>query len=129
MKNYLFAFIIICSVSSCNHDNKIIVNTTYVDSLINHYTQPAVIANESDLEFWKNRIDPANPGFTNEIKYSGALAARFALKGDIHDLTTADSTLRVISKTYNDKEASPYLALLAHSISQHKFNEADILFK
>jgi hypothetical protein len=125
LKNHLFTLVVICAISSCNRDKKIIVDTAYVDSLMNHYTQPAVITNEADLEFWKNRIDPANPGFTNELKYSSALAARFALKGDIHDLTTADSTLHVIAKTYNDKEASPYLSLLAHSISQHKFNDAD----
>ena len=96
-----------------------------MDSLINNYTQPAVVTNEADVIFWKNRIDSLNPGFTNELKYSGALAARFSLKGDIHDLIVADSTLHVIAKTYNDKESAPYLSLVAHSISQHKFNEAD----
>jgi hypothetical protein len=112
-------------LTSCNHDKKIIVDTIYIDSLINNYTQPAVATNEAELEFWKNRIDPANPGFTNELRYSGALAARFSLKGDIHDLTTADSILHIVAKTYNDKEAAPYLSLVSHSISRHKFNVAD----
>ena len=125
LKNLFYILTIICICASCNHDKKIIVDTVYVDSLINKYTQPAVATNEEEVKFWKNRINPANPGFTNELKYSGALAARFSLKGDIQDLIIADSTLHIVAKTYNDKEAAPYLSLVPHSISQHKFNVAD----
>ena len=53
------------------------------------------------------------------------LAARFALKGNIQDLKSADSILRVIAKTYNYKETTPYTSLVPRLISQHKFNEAD----
>ncbi len=109
---------------SCNRD-KPIVEATYIDSLINNYTEPAVITNQTDIKFWRNRIDTAKPGFTNELRYSSMLAARFALKGDIRDLKSADSLLHVVSKTYNDKEAAPYTALVPRSISQHKFNDAD----
>lgn len=70
-------------LTSCNQNKKIIVDTLYVDSLINTYTQPPVAANEADVEFRKNRIDPANPGFTNELKYSLTPDARFSLKGDM----------------------------------------------
>jgi hypothetical protein len=75
LKNIIYSLAVICFLSSCNHDKKIIVDT-YVDSSINNYTQPSVATNEADVEFWKNRIDPSNPGFTNELKYSGTLAAR-----------------------------------------------------
>ncbi|MEP6949383.1 MAG: hypothetical protein ABI863_08920 [Ginsengibacter sp.] len=125
MRNLSYIFAAICILSSCNHDKKIIVGTLYVDSLINNYTQPAVAANEADVEFWKTRIDPTKHGFTNELKYSSALAGRFALKGDIHDLKSADSILQVIAKTYNYKEAAPFTSLIPRSISQHRFNEAD----
>ena len=110
---------------SCNHEKKAIVVTSYIDSLISNYARPAMATNEADVEFWKNRINPHNPGITNELKYSAALAAHFALAGDMHDLTTGDSILHVVAKTYNDKEAAPYLSLVAHSIAQHKFSAAD----
>lgn len=110
---------------SCNHDKKIIVDTIYIDSLINNYTEPAVATNAADIKFWRSRIDTAHPGFTNELKYSSMLAARFALKGDIQDLKSSDSILKAIEKRFNYKETAPYTALVPRSISQHKFNEAD----
>jgi hypothetical protein len=125
LKNLFISLTVLALFASCNHDRKIIVEQKYVDSLLDNFTQPAVTTNEADLEFWKSRINPAHPGFTNELKYSGDLAARYGLKGDIHDLITADSILHLIIKTYNDKEPAPYLGLVSHSISQHKFNLAD----
>ncbi len=122
----LFSLLAIFTIfSSCNRDKKIIVEATYIDSLINNYTEPVVATNAADIKFWGGRIDTAHPGFSNELKYSSALAARFALKGDIQDLKSSDSILKVVAKTYNYKEASPYTSLIPRSISQHKFNEAD----
>ena len=125
MKKILYTLLVVSVFSSCNHDKKIIVETTYIDSLINNYTEPAVAINAADIKFWSGRIDTAHPGFSNELKYSSALAARFALKGDIQDLKSSDSILKVVAKTYNYKEAPPYTSLIPRSISQHKFNEAD----
>jgi tetratricopeptide (TPR) repeat protein len=125
LKNNLCLFAFICILASCNHDKKIIVESAYVDSLINNYTEPAVTTNAADIKFWRSRIDTANHGFTNELRYSSALAARFALKGDIQDLKSSDSILKVVAQTFNYKEAAPYTSLVPRSISQHKFNEAD----
>lgn len=129
LKNFIlkiiYIVIIALAFSSCNHDKKIIVETTYVDSLFTNYTEPADTANIADIKFWGGRIDSAHPGFTNELKYSSVLAARFALKGDIHDLKSSDSILQEIAKRYNYKDAAPFSALVPRSISQHKFNEAD----
>ena len=125
MKNLFPLLTILVVLSSCNHDKKIIVESAYIDSLINNYTEPAVATNAADVKFWGDRIDSAHPGFTNELKYSSALAARFALKGEIQDLKSSDSLLKAIAKTYNYKEAAPYTSLIPRSISQHKFNEAD----
>lgn len=125
MKNLFPLPAILIILFSCNHGKKIIVQSVYIDSLINNYTEPAVTTNAADIKFWRDRIDTAYPGFTNELKYSSALAARFALKGDIQDLISSDSILKTIAKTYNYKEAAPYTSLIPRSISQHKFNEAD----
>jgi hypothetical protein len=125
LKNLLCILLFICILSSCNNEKKTIAESAYIDSLINHYTEPAVATNAADVKFWGSRIDTAHPGFTNELKYSSMLAARFALKGDIQDLKSSDSILKVIAKTFNYKETAPYTALVPRSISQHKFNEAD----
>jgi hypothetical protein len=125
LKNSLCLLAIISVLASCNQNKKIIVESAFVDSLINNYTEPAVTTNVADIKFWRSRIDTANPGFTNELRYSSALAARFALKGDIQDLKSSDSILKVVAQTFNYKEAAPYTSLVPRSISQHKFNEAD----
>ncbi len=125
MKNLLCPFAIAAILASCNHNKNIIVESNYIDSLINNYTEPALAVNTADIKFWSSRIDTAHPGFTNELKYSSLLATRFALKGNIQDLKSSDSILKVIAKTFNYKEAAPYTALVPRSISQHKFNEAD----
>lgn len=125
MKNLFSLFAILAILSSCNHDKKSIVEATYIDSLINNYTEPAVATNAADIKFWGSRLDTAHPGYSNELKYSSVLAARFGLIGNIQDLKSSDSILKVIAKTYNYKEAAPYTSLIPRSISQHKFNEAD----
>ena len=77
----LFSLLAILTIfSSCNHDKKIIVDATYIDSLIDNYTEPAVATNAADIKFWWSRIDSTHPGYSNELKYSSVLAARFGLK-------------------------------------------------
>ena len=80
------------------------------------------------MQFWKNRINPKNPGITNESKYAAALVTRFHLSGDIHDVLSSDSILRKVNADYNHKEASPNISLAAHSLLQHRFKEADDYF-
>ena len=130
MKQILTAAVILIAFSSCKDDKKIIVLSGFADSLITHYTQPeALKSNAYDLAFWKNRIDPRNPGFTNELKYANALAGRFRLSGDINDLLSSDSVLRKIDTVFNHKETSPYISLTAHAISRHHFKDADSLLE
>ncbi len=130
MKQIISAIIILCLLASCNNDKKIIVSAAFVDSLITNYTGPgAYKANETDLRFWKNRIDPKNPGLVNELKYASALAQRFHLSGDINDLIISDSILIMADKAFNHKEAAPNMALVRHSIIQHRFKEADSILE
>ena len=114
--------------SSSNNESKNIVSATYADSLIAHYTQPAAIRlNADEMRFWKNRIDPKNPGFTNEFKFAVALARNFHFSGDINDLMASDSVLQTIDRIYGHKEVSPLLSMAAHAISLHRFTDADSL--
>ena len=80
--------------------------------------------NEEELLFWKKRIDSHPHGFTNESKYAGMLAKRFHNFGDIHDIVSADSTVRIINEELKGNDMGPNMSLASYSISRHKFNEA-----
>lgn len=128
MRYFFGALFLLFILSSCNRGKKNIVDVAYVDSLISHYTQPlAIKANEEDLQFWLNRINPNNTGITNESKYAAALIARFNLLGDINDVVKADSILQKVDDAFAHKEASPCIAIGRNAILQHQFNKADSL--
>jgi hypothetical protein len=112
--------------SACHADRQPIVSEVEIDSLIRRYTPPpAAKENEADMEFWRSRINPSLPDFLNRSRYAGGLAAEFHLFGDIDSLRRSDSILEKVLLDFNDKEASAYLALAAHAITQHRFSRAD----
>ncbi|MGC4103647.1 tetratricopeptide repeat protein [Ferruginibacter sp.] len=129
MKCVFFNLLVITALFSCKQANKPIVSKVLVDSLITHYTTPqAVKDNAADMQFWKNRINPNSPDYSNALKYAATLISRFHLSGDIHDIKTADSVLLKTAADFNGKEAGPYLSLVGHYILQHRFKEADSIF-
>lgn len=128
MKQIVYGLAIILLAASCKNEKEIIVPAAFADSLMSSYTQPeAYKVNETDLQFWRNRIDPKNPGMVNELKYAAALIQRFHLLGDIQDVISSDSILFIADRTFNHKESSPNLALVRNSILQHRFKLADSL--
>ncbi len=130
MKQIFISLLTVYLFASCKNENKTIVSATFVDSLIINYGQPAAIkANETDLQFWKNRIVPNTPDLVNTAKYASTLIARFNLLGDIKDVKTADSVSQKTAADFKGTEAGPYLAQVAHSILQHRFKEADSLYR
>ena len=106
------------------------VPAAFIDSLLTHYSDTAYRASlETDLQFWKARIVPANPGLVNELRYAFSLVQRFHLTGNINDLQQADSILYTADRAFNHKETAPNLALVRNSILQHRFKQADSLLK
>ena len=128
MKQLITGIAIVFLFASCKEESKIIVSSIFIDSLISNYSDTALqTAVETDLQFWKGRIIPANPGLVNELKYASSLIQRFYLKGDITDVITADSILITADKAFNHKEPAPNMALVRNSILQHRFKDADSL--
>jgi hypothetical protein len=126
LKKILPALLFLGLFSSCFNKQKNIVSSNFIDSLINNYGVSALVKNnESEMQFWKGRINPAVPGFVNESRYAASLAMRFRFFGDINDMKSADSVLEKINHDYNFKEASVQMALAAHSITEHQFMVAD----
>jgi hypothetical protein len=110
----------------CGREKGPVVSSEFVDSLFSHYTEPAFARiNDSSMQFWKNRVNPALPGLVSESKYASALAMRFHLYGDITDIRRADSVIRKVDRDYNHREAAADLTLVGYSILQHRFREAD----
>ncbi|MEO6539330.1 MAG: hypothetical protein ABIN74_00010 [Ferruginibacter sp.] len=130
MKQIIAGLAMVFLFASCKNENKAIVSASFIDSLVSNYSDTAIKAPiEANLIFWKNRINPANPGFVNELQYAAVLVQHFHLTGDITDLATADSILYTTDRAYGHKEASPNLALLRNSILQHRFKDADSLLQ
>jgi tetratricopeptide (TPR) repeat protein len=130
MKRIFFNFFLIAVLYSCKTNNKPIVSTMFIDSLVTHYSIPqAVKDNAADMEFWKSRISANTPDYSNTLKYAGTLMGRFHLLGDIRDIKIADSLLQELAIDYNGKEAGPYFSLVSHYILQHRFNDADSVFE
>ena len=130
MKQLLFSIAVIAALASCNSKKIVIVPASYIDSLLTNYTAAdAINANETELKFWKNRIDSQPAGMVNELKYASSLTARFQLTGDINDVLSADSILKVVDNNFNHKEAAPVMALARHAILQHHFAAADSLLE
>jgi len=129
MKYFTYAFLTVAVFTSCNRNNKI-VDQTYVDSLISHYTPSQQVKdNEADMKFWKGRIDPNRPGQVHESRYAGTLITRFRQFGDIDDVKEAESIYKSINKTYNGTLASPFVALASSAMLQHHFAQADTLLQ
>jgi len=127
MKYSLYIFFFAVLFTSCKRNAKI-VDQTFADSLVTHYTYPQQMAqNAADMQFWKNRIDPKRPGQVSESKYASALVTRFHFLGDIKDVKTAEAVLKGVNKTYNNSLAGPFVALTGSAMLQHHFAQADTL--
>lgn len=130
LKQIITVIAILFTLASCQTENKPIVSATFIDSLLSHYSDTAMhIASATEIQFWKNRIDPANPGLVNELKYASGLVNHFQLTGNIEHLLMADSILHAADMAFNQKESGPKLALVRNSILQHRFKEADSLLQ
>jgi hypothetical protein len=129
MKYLTPALLTIIALYSCNRHSKI-VDRTYADSLISHYTVPAQVKdNEADMQFWKNRINPNLQGYVSEGKYASALITRFHHFGDIKDVKEAEAIYHKINKVYNNTLPGPFLALTSSAMLQHHFIQADTLLQ
>ena len=114
--------------ASCKNNNKTIVSASFIDSLIRNYSDSVIQQSvETDLQFWYARIDPANPGMVNELKYASMLVQRYHLQGNIHDVLMADNILNTADRAFDHKETAPNMALLRNSILRHRFKMADSL--
>jgi hypothetical protein len=110
---------------SCEN-NQSITDRQFADSLLAHYTPASAVQEaEMNLAFWKKGINPGSPGLVSESRYAAALVTRFHHFGNIRDVWSADSVLTAVNAAYNEKEASPNMALAACSILQHRFALAD----
>lgn len=114
---------------SC-HNNKNLVEKSFIDSLQTLYTPDSLLAsNERILHFWQDRISPTNPGNINELQYAGTLINRFKLAGHIQDLDSANAILKKVDTTFAHTLAAPLMSLVSLSIMRHRFAEGDIFYK
>ena len=130
MKKIGFSIALYILLTACSNNRQQIVSTVFVDSLlINYNNSTAFNRVEAELSFWKNRIQVPGPDFVNQIKYANHLISRFHLSGNVNDIKLSDSILFRLATTYNNKESTPYMALVRNAILQHQFKQADSLLQ
>lgn len=115
-------------LASCQA-KKNVVDEQWVDSLLSNYHSNAIKRNTNELQFWKDRIKPANPGLVNELRYAATLVQRYHLLGGPADVDSADQLLVRTDSIYAHKESAPKLALFHNYILQHRFIEADSILR
>jgi hypothetical protein len=124
MKQSLTCLALAWLLISCKQQARI-VNESFIDSLITHYTLPVIAkSNETEMQFWQNRMETQPPGIVNEQKYANTLLMRFTLFGDIQDLKKADSILSCADEHFKRTETGLSLTLAAYSLMQHRFGKA-----
>jgi len=114
---------------SCNQKNEVLVDSTYVDSLLDHFYSPRLEESKNNLEFWDKRMDSLPDNFVNGPKYAAALSAWFHISGSIHSLKKADSLVRASSLAHNSKDPDILRGIASMALLQHRFKEADSLHK
>jgi tetratricopeptide (TPR) repeat protein len=126
MKKIGIPFLLLFLFSACNRSPKTIVNTAFTDSLMTHYTPPSsIVVNESNLSFWKKKMDSLPDNFVNGPEYAAALLSRFRLSGNIYDLLQADSLYALSNDANQGKEAGIFRTLAGVSLLRHQFQRAD----
>jgi Tfp pilus assembly protein PilF len=126
MKLFSSMLFLLFFLFSCSNKKEPIVQTTFIDSIIQQYHSSASMAmNDADLLFWKKRMDSLPAGFVNEQKYAAALIGRFHLQGNISNLKTADSLMQSLNNMSKEKEAGILRTLASLAILQHRFKDAN----
>jgi len=116
----------IAVLASCHNADKKIVDPSFIDSLISHYSpSTAMVTNDSDISFWKRRMDALPDNFVNGPEYASALTTEFRLHGNICDLHKADSLFKRSNEANQEKEAGIFRTLASLATMQHQFQEAD----
>ena len=126
---YAIPFLLcIMTFNACKSNLKPIVSDAYADSLIGNFKVPeAIQKNQKEVDFWRDRITPNTPDYSNSLKYAAALVTQFHLLGNINNLKSSDSVLLRMNSSFNNKEVGPIFTLVSHAILQHRFNQADSL--
>ena len=127
MKYFTFCALAAILLSACKKNENPIVEQTFTDSLIQHYSlSKTELTNKDDLIFWQKRMDSIPDNFANGPRYASALAGRFRLYGDIHDLLTAYSLIKRSNIANQEKEGDIFLSMAGFAIQQHQFKQAAV---
>ncbi len=125
MRHSIILLPAILGIISCGDRGKTVVNASFADSLVTHYSPSQTEeVNKNDLIFWQKRMETLPDNFVNGPKLASALLARFHLYGDIRDLLKADSLVKECNKNYGEKEDGVLLKLAGICMLRHRFGEA-----
>jgi hypothetical protein len=121
---------LVFSFFACSRTHQPVVARSYIDSLLSHYSQPAILrSNEVEIEFWRNRIKSGDPGGTLTEKYAQARLMRFHLLGDVRDLREADSLYQGLYQSAPRPDNALILGLTRILLLKEQFDSAEELIR
>ena len=128
MKMIKYLIPILVFLASCKPKDKALVSQKYIDSLMNISTLSNYEKQiETDLKFWKNRLDINPDSYTNLQNYASTLISKFHLYGNINDVKNAENIILKLNQNYKGTESGLFRTLANLSSLQHRFQESNAL--
>jgi Tfp pilus assembly protein PilF len=126
MKKNIFLFVFALFFFSCNRNEKITNPEDYEIYLRKKNGRKNLTAIDSEILFWKQRLNKIEDDIVSRSKLAGLFEKRFSYSGNINEIHQADSMYKLVNHIQSLNSSGIFRALAANSIKQHKFRQAQL---
>jgi tetratricopeptide (TPR) repeat protein len=123
-KILLFGTLISVVFISCSKNKSIADPTDYNAFLTDTYHEREIKKNDSEINFWNNKLLQDTGSFVNMLELGFNYLHRFKLHGEVEDVKFADSLFQRTNTKLNYKTPEIYYSLSQNAITQHRFQDA-----
>lgn len=109
--------------ASCSHNQQVVHPSDY-DKYLQPEDSKKLNAIDEEMGFWREKLSKNPEDMAAQIKIASLLTRRFAYSGNIKEVHSADSLMRIVNKINKFSSSSTYRSLAANDITQHRFREA-----
>jgi Tfp pilus assembly protein PilF len=124
MKKHFLLYVTALFFLSCGTNERITDPADYEIYLKNKAAARNLTAIDSEISFWKKKLDKIDDDIVSRSKLAGLLEKRFFYSGRINEVHQADSIYRLVNRIQSNNSSGIFRALAANSIKQHKFKRA-----
>lgn len=126
MKKNLLLYVFALMLFSCTSNEKITDLSDYEKYLDKKGTSGKLTEIDSEILFWKKRLDKIQDDIVSRSKLAGLLEKRFSYSGKIAEIHQADSLYKLVNRIQSINSSGTFRALAANCIKQHKFRQAQL---